>query len=408
MDTNNNQENTNSEKNQKDIIIMQKKPLPNLLIPKKTWNMVKDKSQSSQNIFNQSKYSQSINQPIRIKSNKDKNSINRNNISENHFFRTNGTGFNKFNYKIKNFSKCQSFIDNDYNNKTNYFTNENIEKRDIEQILLLKIEEIKKELEKNENTFIYNQKIMQKKLEEKDKEIIFLKNELMKEKNNKQNEYDKIIKENNLNFVNTINQYKKELESLQNKNQELNEQNFENEKIIQNLENKNRENISKINEISQKYNLLIEEKANNIIEEDLKKYMEDLNQKINEQQNEIYNLNDEITYINQENRRLKYLTKEIIEARNETEIFFLDALNEAKKDLYKIKKEKDKRGCFFPTLKNYYEKTHIKVDIRELTPEMREKILRNLFEKINRGYNEKNYKELSNIMQAELPGIDGN
>ena len=408
MDTNNNQENTNSEKNQKDIIIMQKKPLPNLLIPKKTWNMIKDKSQSSQNIFNQSKYSQSINQPIRIKSNKDKNSINRNNISENHFFRTNGTGFNKFNYKIKNFSKWQSFIDNDYNNKTNYFTNENLEKRDIEQILLLKIEEIKKELEKNENTFIYNQKIMQKKLEEKDKEINFLKNELMKEKNNKQNEYDKIIKENNLNFVNTINQYKKELESLQNKNQELNEQNYENEKIIQNLENKNRENISKINEISQKYNLLIEEKANNIIEEDLKKYMEDLNQKINEQQNEIYNLNDEITYINQENRRLKYLTNEIIEARNETEIFFLDALNETKKDLYKIKKEKDKRGCFFPTLKNYYEKTKIKVDIRELTPEMREKILRNLFEKINRGYNEKNYKEMSNIMQAELPGIDGN
>ena len=86
----------------------------------------------------------------------------------------------------------------------------------------------------------------------------------------------------------------------------------------------------------------------------------------------------------------------------------MDALNEAKKDLYKIKKEKDKRGCFFPTLKNYYEKTHIKVDIRELTPEMREKILRNLFEKINRGYNEKNYKELSNIMQAELTGIDGN
>ena len=133
MDNNNNQENTNSEKNQKDIIIMQKKPLPNLLIPKKTWNMVKDKSQSSQNIFNQSKYSQSINQPIRIKSNKDKNSINRNNISENHFFRTNGTGFNKFNYKIKNFSKCQSFIDNDfskrsykiiklqYNKKTAYF-----------------------------------------------------------------------------------------------------------------------------------------------------------------------------------------------------------------------------------------------------------------------------------------------
>ena len=111
-------------------------------------------------------------------------------------------------------------------------------------------------------------------------------------------------------------------------------------------------------------------------------------------------------YINQENRKLKTLTKEIIEARNETEIFFLDALNEAKKDLYKLKKEKDKRGCFFPTLKNYYQISNPKVDIRELTPEMREKILRNLFEKINKGYVEKNFRELSKMIQADLSDID--
>ena len=35
-----------------------------------------------------------------------------------------------------------------------------------------------------------------------------------------------------------------------------------------------------------------------------------------------------MTYLNQENQRLKFLTREIIQARNETEIFFLDVLNE--------------------------------------------------------------------------------
>ena len=161
MEINTNKENFSSEKNQQDIIIVQKNPLPNLLIPKKTWNIIKEKSKSSKNIFNKNKYSQQINTPIRLRSNLDKKTFNVNNISEN-FSRTNGVGFNKFHYKIKNFKKYKNSNDNDYNKKTNYLINENYnynyEKKDIEQILLLKIEEIKKELEKNENTFIYNQK----------------------------------------------------------------------------------------------------------------------------------------------------------------------------------------------------------------------------------------------------------
>jgi hypothetical protein len=106
--------------------------------------------------------------------------------------------------------------------------------------------------------------------------------------------------------------------------------------------------------------------------------------------------------LNQENKKLKFLTKEIIEARNETEIFFLEALNEVKRDLYKIKKEKDKRGSFFPTLKKNYETNVVKVDIRTLTPEMRERVLRNLFEKINKGYDESKYRELNNIMAVDI------
>jgi hypothetical protein len=76
--------------------------------------------------------------------------------------------------------------------------------------------------------------------------------------------------------------------------------------------------------------------------------------------------------------------------------------------LYKLKKENNKRGFFFPTLKNFYDMSHPKIDIRELTPQMREQILRNLFEKINKSYFESYYKELNNIMQIDLSDDDNN
>ena len=391
---------------------IQKRSFPNLLIPRKTWNIKKEKSQSSQNLLDQKTFNQNINNPIKLKSNLDKRVVIRNNLSENQLYKTSGnqlyktsgTGFKKYNYKIKNFKKIENTNINNYTNinNDNYFVNESYENKDIEQVLLVKIDEIKKELEKNENTFIYNQKIMQKKMEEKENEINYLKGEILKEKA----KFENMLNANNTKFNITIGKLKKEIESLKNKIQVLTEQNLENEKIIQDLENKNKENISKLIDVSQKYNILIEEKTKNFLEDDIKQYINELNQKINDQLNEINSLNEEMLYINQENRKLKSLTKEIIEARNETEIFFLDALNEAKKDLYKLKKEKDKRGCLFPTLKNYYQISNPKVDIRELTPEMREKILRNLFEKINKGYVEKNFRELSKMIQADLSDID--
>ena len=44
----------------------------------------------------------------------------------------------------------------------------------------------------------------------------------------------------------------------------------------------------------------------------------------------------------------------------------------------------------------------MRVDIRAFSPEMREKILRNLFEKINEGHEPSNYKELNNIMAIDI------
>ena len=391
-----------------------KKTFPNLLLPKKSWNVIRDKSQSSQDLLRKEYFSikniknmkNNKNQPVKLKATLQKKSFDNNlNSFEKQFYKTSGTGFN---YRIKNFQKTKKFIDNEYGNKTNFKFNKSYEKFDTEQMLLKRIDAMQKELENNENTFIYNQKKMKKKLDEKEKEINLLKNELQKEKENKNQEYENILNENNNNFMNVIKKYNKRIESLKNQNLELTEKNFENERHIEELENKNRDNLSKLNDLTHKYSMLIEDKAKAILEDDVKEYIKEINERISEQQNDINSMNDELVYLNQENRRLKNLTKEIIQARNETEIFFLDALNEAKRDLYKLKKEQDKRGSFFPTLKSYYEISNPKVDIRDLTPEMREKILRNLFEKINKGYSEKNYRELNNIMEADLSNEDDN
>ena len=398
----NNNNATDRGKNKNDLFTkITKKSLPNLLFRKKKWQIIRDQSHSSQNIFDHN-ISDKPNKPINLQMQKVKTSNDLDDTNTNfHKYKKNGIWIiNKYNYKIKNF---QNFMENDKKTQTSM---ENEEKNNIEPILLMKIEEIKKELEKNESTFIYNQKLMHKQLEEKQNEINLLKNELINEINNKNVEFENKLRENNIHFINTIKEYQRQIESLKNKNQELIEQNYEKEKIIENLEKKNRDQIMQLNDANNRYNILINEKAKDFISDELKQYMDSLNQKIEEQQKEIYAMNEDMTFLNQENRRLKFVTKEIIQARNETEIFFLDALNEAKKDLYKLKKENNKREFFFPTLKQFYDTSQPKVDIRELTPQMREQILRNLFEKINKNYFESYYKELSDIMQNDLSDND--
>ena len=194
-------------------------------------------------------------------------------------------------------SRSQKVIDNTHS--SNRSNNQNIETNDktAEKILLKKIEEVNKSLEQSENIFRYNQKIMKKKLDEKDDEINNLKLELEKEKTRKKSLYE-------INF-------------------ELSEQNSEYENKIKNLENKNAETNTKLQEMKNKYSSLLKDKTNDILEDEIKQYISDLNIQIDSSQNELNSLNEEISYLNQENKRLKFLTKEIIEARNETEIFFL-------------------------------------------------------------------------------------
>jgi chromosome segregation ATPase len=356
---------------------------------------------------------------------KEKYSFNNDDFNEKKFYKTSGKGFSFGRGNKKAFTNFDNKNENNYNQKRirsstidkknlhnsnriqNVYFNNKENDANMIKMLQKRINEIEKELENNENTFVYNQKIMQKKIDEKEQTIKILNKKLEDvTENNKKNVETNM---NNLkkNYIIKIKDLSKENNKLKLRNDELMNKIEENEEIIKGLEEKNKLLVEQINEVNQKYNIFIMNDEKKIFEDDIKELIKRYDDKLIEDQNELNSLNEELHYLNQENKRLKTLTKEIIEARNETEIFFLDALNEVKKDLYKLKKEKDKRGSFFPTLKKNYEINTVKVDIRALTPEMRERILRNLFEKINKGYEESKFRELNNIMAADISDDEG-
>ena len=353
-------------------------------------------------------------------SNQPKSKINYNEM-EKKFYKTTGKGFynNNLNKKKKLLSdKIYSAnqkrgISNNINQK--YYTSNNFyinnqrinNENNIIKLLQQKINEIENELEHNDNTFTHNKKVMQKRLEEKDEEIKKLSKKLNEKAENTKKEHEISINNLKKNFMNQIKELTNENIKLKNKVEELTMKSDEDDEKIKELEEKNKKLNEEMNEVNKKYNLFITNDQKNVFEDDIKELIKKYDDKLTEDQNEINSLNEEMLYLNQENKKLKFLTKEIIEARNETEIFFLEALNEVKRDLYKIKKEKDKRGSFFPTLKKNYETNLIKVDIRTLTPEMRERVLRNLFEKINQGYDESKFRELNNIMAVDISDDEG-
>ena len=381
----NNQESSNFTNYQKKIL------LSNINLAKKNFNL--KKTQSPNKISN-------------LKLTKFK--INSDNRSNSQYILSNDTNLKFNNIKLIRNSRSQNLLNSVKSTKKNYLNSVDYSKdKNTERIFLLKIDEVNKTLEESENIFRYNQKILKKKLEEKNNQINTLRNELFEEKKRKKNLYESVFNENKNNFLDEIKQLQKQVEKLTNMNLELSRQNLEYENIIQNLEDKNRENISKIKEIYKKYNSLIKDKTNDILENEIKQYINDLNIQIESSLNELNSLNEEMSSIKDENKKLKMLSREIIEARSDTELFFIDVLNDAKKDLYKQKKEKIRGFSFFPKLKNFYDKgDEIKVDIRELTPEMREKMLRNLFEKINRSHNENNFLELNYMINGDIDNIE--
>ena len=390
--------NTSLENNKEmDETAAQIKKLNGLLLPKKDWHV-------------------NYNNPNKVISNPEINIPN-----EKQFYKTSGRGFGFKGQKTpisntyyKNSSQKRirsSTIEKmKMGNMTpsNMYWDTNIPITNREKIIFQqKIDELKNEIENKENVYEYKLKVMQKKIEEKENKILKLNKELETIKENNKKEKENSIINIKKNYINIIKDLTKENSLLKSKNEEFTSKNTENENLINDLKSKNKKLNDELNTVNQKYNIFITNDDKNLFDNDIKELIQGYNDKLIDEQNEINSLNEELIYLNQENKKLKGLTKEIIEARNETEIFFLDALNEVKKDLYKLKKEKDKRGSFFPTLKKNYEDNTVKVDIRALSPEMRERILRNLFEKINKGYNEDKYKELNNIMAADISDDEG-
>ena len=371
----------------------QKKKLSFLLLPKKDYNVNKEKFNFNNDIeFDDKKFYKTTGKGFSFGRNNKK-------FKTNSFLNTQNL-FNQKRIRSSTTDKKKFFAQK---NKNGNFNNDN----NIEQVLQNRINEIENELESKENTFVYNQKILQKRINEKESIIQKLTKKLETLTENNKKDAENNIKNIKKGYINKIKELTKENDKLRNNNNDLNFKVKESEEKITELENKNKSLVEQINELNQKYNIFIMNDDKKIFEDDIKELIKRYDDKMIEDQNEINSLNDELHYLNIENKRLKILTKEIIEGRNETEIFFLDALNEVKRDLYKLKKEKDKRGSFFPTLKKNYESNLVKVDIRALTPEMRERILRNLFEKINKGYDESKYKELNNIMAADISDDEG-
>ena len=310
--------------------------------------------------------------------------INRN--EDNNYYKT-SSGFN-------NKRQSKSSTENEKTSTISEKTNENE--------LRLKIEELNNEMNEKENLFTYNQKVFQKKLEEKDNKIKELEQLLELEKKKREDNEKKIKYELNTKFIDSIKELNKKLELNEKKVEELNEKDEKNKIKKEEYKKQIKTLTNQLNHLNQKVTSMFIEKDDKNLDEEIRSFIKDLNEKVINQENEISNINQEIEYLNLENKKLKTITRKIIEQRNETEIFFLDSLDDVKKELYNKKKDDQKRGHLFPTLKKNYDSNFIKLDIRELNSEMREKVLRNLFEKINEGHDPSNYKELNNIMAIDI------
>ena len=265
------------------------------------------------------------------KVNKEKFNFNNNDIdfNEKQFYKTSGKGFS-FGRSNKKF-KTNSFL----NSKPNLFNqkrvrssttdkqkffyqknkNDNIYNNDYNLVdtLQKKINEMENEIEQNGNTFVYNQKIMQKKLNEKESIISKLKKKLETVDENYKKDSENNINNIKKGFINKIKELTKENNSLRSKNNDLNFKIEESEEKIKELENKNKILIDQINELNQKYNIFIINDEKKIFEDDIKELIKRYDDKLIEDQNEINSLNEELHYLNLENKRLKFLTKEIIE-----------------------------------------------------------------------------------------------
>ena len=211
----------------------------------------------------------------------------------------------------------------------------------------------------------------------------------------KNNSLEKINREYKLDMDNNedlINLCAKEQNNIKKKTANLIEELNEKNKMINLIKAEYQKQVGMINN---KYSQLLEENALEI--ENLKNEIEDRNKRI---------------YLAQQN------SKEVINSRSELELFFIDQLKQCRKEIIKKrKKENDKKNFYLPYLNksanldsknvsnnnsnipqedNVYITSMKKVDIKDMDPELKEKLLRSLLIKFNEGGIDKGFKKLRN------------
>ena len=211
----------------------------------------------------------------------------------------------------------------------------------------------------------------------------------------KNSELEKINREFKLDMDNNediINACAQEQINIKKKTEKLNEELAEKNKMIDLVKNEYQKQVDLIND---KYSQILNENSLEI--ENLKNQIEDRNKRI---------------LLAQQN------SKEVINSRSELELFFIDQLKECRKEIIKKrKKENDKKNCYLPYLNkssnlesknnntnnnstitqdDIYITSMKKVDIKDMDPELKEKLLRNLLIKFNEGGIDKGFKKLRN------------
>jgi hypothetical protein len=148
----------------------------------------------------------------------------------------------------------------------------------------------------------------------------------------------------------------------------------------------------------------IESKSNQLdkIKDENNAEIKELNQKlgriIHEKDSEVKRLKKNLDFRINENNEIRSLSQMILDQRSDVEQYFIESLEEVKMEIYKKRKEAQKRKECFPHLKKKYEekaKHSDKVDLKDLDPEEKEKVLRLLFAKINENYKPKSYKNMN-------------
>ena len=256
---------------------------------------------------------------------------------------------------------------------------------------------IKNTIERFESFLSNNQELLNKdlytvyrelklKFELKLKECVeFKKKNAILEKINR--EY-KLDMDNNEDIINIC---AKEQTNIKKKTMELMETLNEKNKIIEIVKNEYQKQVDLINN---KYSQILEENALEI--QNLKNEIEDRNKRI---------------FLAQQN------SKEVLNSRSELELFFIDQLKQCRKEIIKKRKqENDKKNCYLPYLNksanlesknlnnnstmsqedDVYITSMKKVDIKDMDPELKEKLLRNLLIKFNEGGIDKGFKKLRN------------